>query len=226
MKTLSLQKRYWRAALRRHRGAEKAAPSICVLLLLFLCGHAVADEAILLQRIVALETRIAELEQKLAPVLEEERVKNIVAEQKALARERMMVDAEFYSRPDLRIVEKLYQTANSDWKSEEAQKSLKLLIEKYPVANRTGCAVLYLGQMTKDSEQLDYLKQAIEKHSGCYYGNGVNVGAYARLYLGMRYKNEGKEKEAAKLFEEIKTNYPNAIDHKGKLLTSHLEGLE
>ena len=198
-------------------------------LILFLCAlsiTAVADERILQQRIVALEKRMAELEQKLAPVLAEERVKGIVAGQKALARERMMVDAEIYARPDLRIVEKLYQTANSDWKSEEAQKSLKLLVEKYPLANRTGCAVLYLGQMTKDSEQLDYLEQAIEKHGGCYYGNGVNVGAYARLYLGMRYKKEGKEKDAAQLFEDILTNYPNAIDHKGKLLTAHLEGLK
>jgi len=187
---------------------------------------AAADENILLQRIVALEKRVAELEQKLAPVLEEERVKGIVEEQKALARERMMLDAEFYTRPDLRIIEKLYQTANSDWKSDEAQKSLKLLVEKYPKANRTGCAILYLGQMTRDAEQLNYLNQAIEKFNGCYYGNGVNVGAYARLYLAMRYKKEGKDDKAEKLFEEIRTNYPNCIDHKGQLLTSHLEGLE
>ncbi len=185
-----------------------------------------ADESILLQRVVALENRVAELEKKLAPVLEEERIKNIAAEQQALARERMMLDGEYYTRADLRIIEKLYQTANSDWKSEEARKSLKLLIEKYPRANRTGCAVLYLGQMTQDAEQLKYLNEAIEKFSGCFYGNGVNVGAYARLYLAMRYKKEGKNEKAAELFEEIRTNYPNAIDHKGNLLTSHIAELE
>lgn len=197
-----------------------------LLLSLALTVSAFADEDILLQRIIALEKRIAELEEKLAPVLEEERVKGIIDAQKKMARERMMLDAEFYSRADLRIIEKLYQTANSDWKSEEAKTSLKLLVEKYPMANRTGCAVLYLGQMTKGSEQLDYLNQAIEKYSGCYYGNGVNVGAYARLYLGMRYKNEEKEKKAAEQFDWIKTNYPDAVDHKGQLLTSHIEGLE
>lgn len=127
-------------------------------LMLLLCSltlSTLADESVLLQRIVALEKRIAELEEQLAPVLEAERMKTIVAGQKVLARERMRADAEVYSRTDLRSVEKLYQTANSDWKSEEAQKSLKLLIEKYPEANRTGCAVLYLGQMTKGSEQLE-----------------------------------------------------------------------
>jgi TolA-binding protein len=195
-------------------------------LLCLLSASTLADDNILLQRIIALENRVAELEQKLAPVLEEERVKGIVEQQQHIARERMMLDAEIYSRTDLRIIEKLYQTANSDWKSDDAQKSLKILIEKFPRANRTGCAVLYLGQMTKDAEQLNYLKQAIDKHSGCYYGDGVNVGAYARLYLGMRYKNDEKNAEAAALFEEIQTNYPDAIDHKGQLLTSHLKGLQ
>lgn len=199
---------------------------IPLFLILAISASVPADEDILLQRIIALETRVAELEKKLEPVLEEERVKGIIEQQKKLARERMMLDAEFYSRGELRTVEKLYQTANSDWKSEEAQSSLKLLIEKYPMANRTGCAVLYLGQMTKGAEQMDYLNLAIEKYSGCYYGNGVNVGAYARLYLGMRYSKEEKGKKAEELFEWIKTNYPDAIDHKGKLLTSHIQGLE
>ncbi|MDF7806474.1 tetratricopeptide repeat protein [Pontiellaceae bacterium B12219] len=194
---------------------------ICSLLAL----SANADESILLQRIVALETRLAELEQKLAPVLEEERVKEIVKQQKALARERMMLDAEFLSRSDLRNIEKLYQTANADWKSEEAKKSLELLIANYPKANRTGCAVLYLGQMTKGAEQLKYLNSAIENYGDCYYGNGVNVGAYARLYLAMRYNKEGKTEAAEKLFEQIRTSYPDAVDHKGQLLTTHLEDL-
>jgi hypothetical protein len=39
----------------------------------------------------------------------------------------------------------------------------------------------------------------------------------------MRYKNDGKEKEATALFDEIKSSYPNAIDHKGKLLSAHLD---
>lgn len=197
-----------------------------ILLSLALTVSAVADEDILLQRIIALEKRVAALEEKLKPVIEEERVKGIVEAQKSLARERMMLDPEYYSRADLRVIEKLYQTANSDWRSDEAKESLKLLVEKYPMANRTGCAVLYLGQMTKGAEQLDYLNQAIEKYSGSYYGNGVNVGAYARLYLGMRYKNEEKNDKANALFEWIKTNYPDAIDHKGKLLTSHIQGLK
>lgn len=185
-----------------------------------------ADESVLLQRIVALEKRIAELETQLAPVLEEERVKAIVQEQKTFARERMMLDAEIYQRHDLKLIEKLYQTANKDWGSEDAKKSLNLLTERYPRANRTGCAILYLGQMSKDGEQLDHLKTAIQSYGDCYYGNGVQVGSYARLYLAMRYKKDGKDDDAAKLFEEILTLYPHAIDHKGRLLSAHIEGVD
>jgi TolA-binding protein len=199
---------------------------ILIPLLCLFSISALADESILMQRIVALENRVAELEQKLAPVLEEERVKQIVEQQQALARERMMLDAEFLSRNDLRTIEKLYQTANSDWKSEDAKKSLELLVSNYPKANRTGCAILYLGQMTKGAEQLKYLNSAIENYGDCYYGNGVNVGAYARLYLAMRYNKEDKTEAAEKLFEEIRTTYPNAVDHKGQLLTSHLTGMD
>ncbi len=185
-----------------------------------------ADEGILLQRIVSLEKHVAELEQKLAPVLEQERVKVVVQRQKALARDRMLADADLYQRTDLQIIEKLYQVANEDWRSEEAKKSLKLLVEKYPRANRTGCAVLYLGQMAEGDEQLGYLKQAIEHHGDSYYGDGVQVGPYARLYLAMRHKKDGKDAEAAKLFEELRATFPDAIDHKGQLLTKYLEEME
>jgi len=185
-----------------------------------------ADEGILLQRIVALEKRVAELEQKLAPVLEEERVKEIAERQKELARERMMLDAEMLSRLDLQLIEKAYQTAAQNWKSEEAEKALTLLREKYPRANRTGCAVLAMAQSSEGEKQIRLLEEAIEKYGGAYYLNGVNVGAYARLYLGMRLKKDGNDEAAEKLFQEVRTSFPNAVDHNGQLLTAHLEGLE
>ena len=195
-------------------------------LLLICVTTAHADEDILMQRIVALENRVAELEEKLAPVLEEERIKGIVVQQKALARERMLIDAEFLSRLDLNLIEKVYHTANQDWKSDKAKQAVALLTVKFPRANRTGCAVLNRAQSAKGDEQLALLNQAIEKYATCYFLNGVQVGPYARLYLGMRYKKEEKNDEAAKQFKILRTTYPNAIDYKGQLLTAHLDGLE
>jgi hypothetical protein len=198
----------------------------CFVLLLALTSTLYAEDGILLQRVIELEKRIAELEAKLAPVLEEERVKEVVVQQKLLARERMLLDAEFFSRLDLDAIEKAYQIANQNWQSEEAKKAVLFLTTRFPKANRTGCAVLSFAQANKDDEQLNYLKDAAGKYSGCFFANGVQIGAYARLYLGMRYKKDGMDEKAAELFEEIRTNYANAVDHKGQLLTSHLEGLE
>jgi len=196
------------------------------LLLVAVASNAWADEGILLQRIVALEKRIAELETKLAPVLEEERIKEVVRQQQALAHERIIMDAEIYQRHDLQLIEKLYQTANEDWKGENATKAVELLTARYPRANRTGVATLTLAQSSEGTVQMELLKNAIGPFGNCYYSNGVQVGPYARLYLAMSYKKDGKNKEAAEIFEEIRTNHPDAIDHQGQLLTSHLKGME
>lgn len=196
-----------------------------VMILLLLPLTVRADESVLLQRIVALEKRVAELEERLAPVLEQERIKKVAEQQRGLARERMLLDAEFMSRHDLTLAEKAYQMVSRDPNSEEAEKAFKLLVENYPRANRTGCAVLARAQAISGSEQLDLLQAAIEQYSSCYYQNGVNVGAYARLYLGMRDLKDGRKSEAEKLFDEVRTLFPDAIDHKGQLLTAHIDGL-
>jgi hypothetical protein len=184
-----------------------------------------ADDSALLQRIVALEKRVKALEAQLEPVLEEERVKQLVALHQQKARDRMMRDAEYYSRGVLREIEARYSAAKADWKSEACIAGLKALVEAYPNANRSGCAVLNLGQMTEGAEQERYLMLAIERFHGCYFSDGVQVGPYARLYLGMRYLRDGQEKKAAALFESIRNEYPDAVGHDGKLLLSQLEGL-
>ena len=135
----------------------------------------------------------------------------------------MRKDSEIYSRDELKEIENLYQVANKQWRTEEGKDSLKKLINKYDKANRTGCALLYLGQMSKGEEREEYLKQTIADFSDCYYGDGVQVGAYARYYLAYHYKESGNTKKAAELFDEIGELYPNAIDHKAKLLSALIE---
>jgi hypothetical protein len=143
--------------------------------------------------------------------------------QRIKARERMRKDLEIYSQDELRDIETLYQVANKKWRSEEGKESLKKLIEKYKSANRTGCALLYLGQMTTGDEQMEYLQQAIDDFSDCFYGDGAQVGAYARFVLWYRYRNDGEKEKAAKLAEEIRTDYPDAIDHRGRNVVALLE---
>ena len=67
-----------------------------------------------------------------------------------------------------------------------------------------------------------WLNQVEIDFGDCYYGSGVQVGAYARPYLAYYYKEIGKEKESKVLFDEIRKDYPDAVNHKGKLLIDML----
>ena len=145
-----------------------------------------------------------------------------VVDRKTGIRAKYEEERKTYSQEQLREIETLYQTANKEWNSPVAKAALKDLIAKYPKANRTGCAVLYMGQMSDGEEKAAYLDRAIKEFGDCFYGNGVQVGAYARFYLAHHYQKAGKEKEAKALFDEIRESYPEAIDHKGRKLAALL----
>jgi hypothetical protein len=199
---------------------------IIVMLAVFTATSAMAHDRV---KLAAMEKRIAALEAQLAgggssgastasKGNDEERKNG----QKKKARERMRKDSAKYSRTQLQEIETLYQVANKKWKSQEGKDSLKKMISKYDKANRTGCALLYLGQMSKGKEQEDYLTKAIDGYSDCFYGNGVQVGAYARFYLAYHYKDKGDSQKANKLFAAIAEKYPDAINHKGRFLADSM----
>ena len=134
----------------------------------------------------------------------------------------MRQDREKYTQQQIKEAEELYQVANKNWRSPEAKTALEQPISKFPDLDRTGCAVLYLGQTTDGPDKEQLLKDAIEKHADCFYGNGVQVGAYGRYLLGWYYKDKGEKDKAAALFDEIRKNYPTAIDHGGRSLLDQL----
>jgi len=137
----------------------------------------------------------------------------------------MRLDKGKYSPEVLEEVEQLYQIANKQWRSQAAQEALEKLITEYPDLNRTGCATLYLGQMSKGEQRVDYLTRAMTDFPDCYYGNGVNVGAYATYYLATHHWSEGNYDDANQLIETIKTQHADAIDHRGRPLVELLNKL-
>lgn len=181
-------------------------------------GHDSAAVRALEKRVVALEERIEKLDHATAPAVAKVSAEERADGQRMKARERMRKDSALYSSEKLREIETLYQVANKKWRSQEGKDSLKRLIEKYDKANRTGCALLYLGQMSKGEEKEQYLQKAIDGYSDCFYGNGVQVGAYARFYMAYHCKETGRADKAAELFKVITTEYPDAINHRGKFL--------
>jgi hypothetical protein len=142
--------------------------------------------------------------------------------QQLKARKRMQKDLQTFSDAERSEIESVYQVANKKWQTQDARDSLKTLVEKYKKANRTGCAILYLGQMSHGDEQIAYFKQAIADHSDCFYGDGVQVGAFARFLLGQAYLNSGQAEQAETLFDEIRKDYPDSVDHGGKSLVAQL----
>jgi hypothetical protein len=175
-------------------------------------GLAVEEE--LQAKIKQLEDRVAQLESALEPFLQQQRVAAI----REQARARMRKDLDIYSQEQLQEIEQLYQVANKKWRSEEGKQSLEKLVEKYDKANRTGCALLYLGQMSEGDAQIQYLTRAIKDYSDCCYGDGVQVGAYARFVLAGRCRADGENEKAEKLIKELNQDYGDAIDHRGQSL--------
>lgn len=170
------------------------------------------------EQVRALEARVARLERPATGPEAKTPAPGAASDLRARVKNRSELDRTLYNQEELRDIEQLYQVANKQWDSPESKGSLKQLIEKYPKANRTGCALLYLGQMASGRDKEAYLKQAIADFGDCYYGDGVQVGAYARMYLAYYRQETGKAKEAAALFEEVRQDYPDAVDHKGRLL--------
>ncbi|MGB7749757.1 MAG: hypothetical protein WBN75_21010 [Verrucomicrobiia bacterium] len=150
----------------------------------------------------------------------------MASRQKALHEEfvkRMAQDQQKYTQEQLQDAEKLYQVASQKWGSPEASESLQAMIKKYPDIDRAGCAVLYVAQMSKGDERAKYLQDCIDQYNDCFYGDGVQVGAYARFLLAEDYQSNGEMEKAKTLFNEIKTQYHDAIDHSGKLLEDSIK---
>ena len=177
------------------------------------------------ERIAKLEQRVADLEKKLTAAEAKPSAEEARAARRAMFEKRMAQDEKTYTRPQMVEAEKLYQVANKAF-GPEARESLLKMIEKYPDLNRTGCAVLYLGQMSEGADREKFLKQAIEKHGDCMYGDGVVVGAYARFYLGQHYARSGEKAKAAQVFAELQKLYPDAIDHGGRPLGPMVEVIQ
>ncbi len=135
---------------------------------------------------------------------------------------RMAQDRAKYTQEQLNDVENLMGAADKNWGSPGVTNTLQTMIQKYPDSDRAGCAMLYLAQMSQGDERAQYLQECIDKYNDCFYGDGVQVGAYARLLLAQDYQSQGETEKARVLFDEIKSKYRDAINHAGDLLVNSI----
>jgi hypothetical protein len=162
-------------------------------------------------QVAALEKRISEMENSLPP-----------AERQRAYRERFdrrsELDRQKYTPEQLAKAEEMMATADRQFGSAACIETLKQMVEKFPNANRAGCALLYLAQSTTGPESEKHFMDCMQKYDDCYYGDGVRVGAFARFCLANYYNATNEDKKAEALYKEIKDNYSDAIDHNGQLL--------
>ena len=107
-----------------------------------------------------------------------------------------------------------------------AKEILQTVVRDYPKSNRAGSAILYLAQLSLGDEREKYLKTAIDAHSETWYGDGVQVGAFARMQLAAHYAANGRAAEAKALAQEIIERFPGAVDHNGRLLIEILRTMK
>ena len=167
--------------------------------------------------------QISQLEKMMAPV----RAQQAAADRQKTLHEqfvkKMAQDQAKYTPEQLRDAEQLYQVANQKWGTLEASNSLQQMIQKYPDIDRTGCAVLYVAQMSQGEDRARYLQDCIDKYNDCFYGDGVQVGVYARFLLAQDCRSNGEHAKADALLNEIKSKYSDAVDHGGNLLVDSIK---
>jgi ElaB/YqjD/DUF883 family membrane-anchored ribosome-binding protein len=145
---------------------------------------------------------------------------------RARAQARLRRDREMFSEQEVRDLETLYQAANRNIRAPGGKDLLLQVVSKYPRSNRAGCAVLYLAQISSGSERESFLKRAIAEHVDDWYGNGVQVGALARVYLAAHYAETNRRDEAAALAEEVQKSFPDGVDHTGGSLIEMLQRMK
>lgn len=140
-----------------------------------------------------------------------------IAAQRKLAKERAARDIGVYGEA-MKEIESLYMAFS---KTGDRQ-AFKSLVSKYPKANRTGCAALYVAQRMQGARQIAALTEVIEKFGDCYYGDGCNVGALARYHLVVAAQNQGDKARAKAVADELRRNSGDAIGHDGALIVDKL----
>ncbi|MDR1818477.1 MAG: hypothetical protein LBR07_10015 [Puniceicoccales bacterium] len=136
-----------------------------------------------------------------------------------LFRARMERDAKAFPHDRMAAIETLFADGVRGLKTPEGLAALNKLAVEHPKSNRAGCALQYLGQFARnDADRERFLRRAISEHSDAVFGDGVQVGAYARLHLAHLFLKTGRAAEARVLAAEIQKNFPDAVDHRGRRL--------
>ena len=140
------------------------------------------------------------------------------------ARARMAKDRATYTAQELTEIEALY--GQGSMKTDAGQRAYATLIQRFAKSNRAGCAALYLARVATGDDQKAKLQQAIRDYNDAWYGDGTQVGPYARTLLALQLKKAGDIDGARRLAAEVATYTPDAVEHQGRSLVAWLREAE
>jgi hypothetical protein len=107
-----------------------------------------------------------------------------------------------------------------------SKEALLKLVAMFPTANRAGCALRYLAQLSPPAEREAFLTRTIADHSDAWYGDGTQVGPFAKAQLAALYASTGRQAEALTRAEEVAREFPESVDHSGSRLTDTLRRMK
>lgn len=140
--------------------------------------------------------------------------------------ERQEADHDRYTKEQLSRLEEVYLRAGRQRGEQQSLELLREVVEGYPESNRAGCAAVTLGARLLEQGQLDeaerYLLRARDEWDDSFYGDGVQVGAMARVRLADVYSLQDRTSDAQSMVEEVLERYPDAVDHNGRPLRNRL----
>lgn len=151
-------------------------------------------------------------------------------------RAKVRIDAEAlaFSAAELAEIEARYRSAfrpevldgRAFLRRPGAEPILVALVRRYPRANRAGCALLLLAQLSTGARREYYLREAIRFRGDAWFENGVQVGALARAMLAIHLAGLERFDEAEGVAAELVRDFPGAIDQTGASLDDTLTAIK
>jgi hypothetical protein len=149
------------------------------------------------------------------------------------AKVRIDADASAFSVAELADIEARYASAfrpevldgRTFLREPEAEPILVDLVRRYPRANRAGCALLLLAQVSAGPRREHHLRQAIDFEGDAWFENGVQVAALARAMLAIHLAGLERFDEAEEVAAELVRRFPGAVDQTGASLDDTLTAI-
>jgi|GEM_PF-1615800 len=206
----------------RQSSVMMAAILLALLLLLPSFRSGFAGDLPAHGEILRLQAQVADLEDRLQRKSDRE----VCAElNRQRASRRVALDAGFYDSEQRNAIETIYQEARKKLSTAEKEESYALLANRYPRANRTGCAMLFSARGATGVVRERRLREVITEYSDCLYLDGTSVGGVARLVLARDLLAAGRKDEAAGWLDELERDFNGHLDHEGNPIGETVEAL-